>query len=555
VSLSSLGFGQSTSGRVRATSATAVAALSLLAVTSAHAAPALHCEASPLRATIAGTQTFEPAVQGRDGDCATGEAVPSVALPPLLTASALTARTVSDTAAGQGYATGAVASLQVLPSAAILDQALAPVNQAIDVLPPQPITLPNPLPVLPGLPAITGVTLDIKSAVRALLPQTFPSLLSADVLAANASVGCAAGVPALAGSSTVAGVKLLGQDIGVDSVVDALLPLLNGRSISLADLDLSKVKVFDSLGLTQITGVALTPVLAAIKPLLAALPPIPLPPSALLAFRLVPDEQTVEGGSLTQRALHASISLAGRPILDAVFGEAKVGAADGACAAPVTGQGAPTTPKAAGVAGQSVADQLLACSDRKLVLVDVLKQGGHVKLLGAANRGYVGKQVAIRLRATGKVVAHATVRKDGSFQTTAPLPARAYFASHQKANSVRYRAEIGKELSLPLKLQRRLIVSGLTSKDGQVTIAGRVVGPLTTPVSTIRLVRRVSCHKVVLVKRFKPRADGTFRVTVKAPAGQAAAIYRMATSVREQPGNPRSYPTFTLPRGVALDTR
>jgi hypothetical protein len=88
-----------------------------------------------------------------------------------------------------------------------------------------------------------------------------------------------------------------------------------------------------------------------------------------------------------------------------------------------------------------------------------------------------------------------------------------------------------------------------------VTITGRVVRPLTTPVSTIRLVRRVSCHKVVLVKRFKPRGDGTFTVTVKAPKGQSAAVYRMATNVREKRSNPRSYPTFTLPRGVALSQR
>jgi hypothetical protein len=559
VSLSSFGFGQSARGpggrrRRIVAAAAAVMSLSLLGAAGAQAAPTLHCEASPLRATIAETQTVEPVVQGRDDDCATGEALPSAALPPLLNASALTARTVADPAAGQGEATGAIAGLQVLPSSAVLDQALGPINHAIDALPLQPITLPNPLPNTPGLPTITGVTLDIRSAVRALLPATFPSLLSVDALQANASVRCAAGAPALAGSSTIAGAKLLGQDVGLDSVLTTALPLLNGQSISLTELDLTKVKVFDSLGLTPITGLALAPVLAAIQPLLAAVPPIPLPPAELLSFTLVPNEQFGDANTLTQRALHASISLLGRPILDAVLGEAKVGATAGTCAPPPTA--APTTPKPkATVAGQSVADQLLACSDRKLILVDVLAQDGHVELLGAANRRYVGKQVAIRLRATGKVVAHATVRKDGSFQTTAPLPARAYFASHAKANSVRYRAEIGKELSLPLKLQRRLIVSGLTSEKGKVTIAGRVVRPLTRPVATIRLVRRVSCHKVVLVKRFKPRADGTFKVTVKAPAGQAAAVYRMATSVREKASNPRSYPTFTLPRGVALDTR
>ena len=50
-------------------------------------------------------------------------------------------------------------------------------------------------------------------------------------------------------------------------------------------------------------------------------------------------------------------------------------------------------------------------------------------------------------------------------------------------------------------------------------------------------------------------ADGTFSVTVKAPAGETAAVYRLESKVREKRSNPRSYPTFTLPRGVALDTR
>jgi hypothetical protein len=289
--------------------------------------------------------------------------------------------------------------------------------------------------------------------------------------------------------------------------------------------------------------------------LVAALPPIDLPASVVDA-RLTPNEQIVDAGTLTQRALRAELSLAGTPLLDAVFGEARAGASPGTCltAGATPPGGRPAQPGTTADQG-GVADQLLACTDRKLVLVDVLRQGSRVKLLGAANRDFVGRRVAIRLRATGKVVAHAKVRKDGSFETTAPAPPRAFLATHRRANRVRYRAEIGKEKSLPLKLRRRLVVSSMTSKKGKVTIAGRVVGPLTTPVSTVRVVRRVSCHKVVLVKRFKPRPDGTFRVTVKAPKHQAAAVYRLVTRVREKPSNPRTYPTFTLPRGVALNTR
>lgn len=520
----------------------------------AQAAPVFHCEASPLRATIAGAQTIEPVTQGRTGACATGEAIPGLST-PLASASALTARTTFVPEAAAGSATGGVASLQLLPSPAILATARQSIVDAIDALPLQPVTIPGlPSLPIPGLPSITGLTIDVRASLLALIP-TAPALLSADVLSAQANVSCSSGVPALSGSSSIAGLKVLGQDVGADGLLNAVLPLIDSRSISLADLDLSQLEFYDPTGLVPIALTTLQPVLAQLTAALGALPPIQIPAS-LATVTVKPNEQVNDGTTLTQRALHASITLGGQPILDAVLGEAQAGATAGTCA-PTTTTTTTTKTTTSTVTGQSVSDQILACSDRKLVLVDVLKENGRVKLLGAANRDYVGKRVAIRLRATGKVVAHAKVQKDGSFATTAPMPARAYFTTNKRANSVRYRAEIGKELSLPLKLQRRLVVSSLTSsKDGKtVKITGRVVRPLTTPVATVRVVRRVSCHKVVLVKRFKPRADGTFSVTVPAPKGQAAAIYRLATSVREKPGNPRSYPTFTLPRGVALNTR
>jgi hypothetical protein len=529
--------------------------VSALGAASAQAAPSLHCEAAPLRATIAGTQSLEPVTQGRNAACADGEAVPSLST-PLLSASALTARTTFDPAAPAGTATGGVADLQVLPTPDLIAQ--LPTEQAIaalDNVPVKPLLDPilGPILSLAGVPGL--LNLDLSDAVRALVPAPGTALLSASLLEARAGVTCAAGVPSLAGSSTLTGVRLLGNDVGVDGVVSQALTVMQGGTIDPASLNPTLVKVLTPLGNTPLKAV--TDNLTAI---LALLPPITLPAS-VLDVRLTPNEQARDGNTLTQRALHASLALAGRPVLDAVLGEAKVGADDGACPQPAApapaaaAQPAKAPAKTAGVAGQSVAEQLLACSDRKLVLVDVLKEGGHVRLLGAANRRYVGRRVAIRLRRGNRVVAHATVRKDGSFTTTAPLPPRAVMASHTKANTLRYRAEIGKELSLPLKLQRRLIVTRLTSKGGKVTITGRVVRPLTTPVSTIRLVRRVSCHKVVLVKRFKPNADGTFRVTVKAPKGQAAAVYRLASYVREKASNPRKYPTFTLPRGVALNTR
>jgi len=255
-------------------------------------------------------------------------------------------------------------------------------------------------------------------------------------------------------------------------------------------------------------------------------------PSAVADVKIVPGEQLRDGDSLTQRALRISASIAGRSLLDLVLGEARVGVA-GACP------------------GAGVADEALRCSDRKLVLVDVLERKGRVKLLGAANRDYVGRQIRIRLRSSNRIVAHAKVRRDGSFQTTAPIPPeRVRFT-----NRARYRAEIKRERSLPLKLHRRMVVDGMTARDGKVTIAGRVIRPLAKPVRKITLKRRVSCRKMVVVKRFMPRRDGSFRVTVAAPKGQDAAVYRLQTRVRKHYTNPKTYPTFTLPRGVNLNKR
>jgi hypothetical protein len=160
----------------------------------------------------------------------------------------------------------------------------------------------------------------------------------------------------------------------------------------------------------------------------------------------------------------------------------------------------------------------------------------------------VGKPVTIRFAATGKDVARATVKPDGSFTTTAPMPPRAI----RGTNRARYVARSGKERSLNLKLARRMVVESVKSADGEVTITGRVVKPLAAPAAPIVLKRRVTCSKLETVKTFKPDASGRFRVTTKAPDGLAATVYRLQTRVRKTASNPKTFPTFTLPRAVDL---
>jgi hypothetical protein len=103
-----------------------------------------------------------------------------------------------------------------------------------------------------------------------------------------------------------------------------------------------------------------------------------------------------------------------------------------------------------------------------------------------------------------------------------------------------------------LKLMRRMLVTEMSSRGGIVTIAGRVVQPLTKPVETVLVKRRVTCKQWKVVKRFKPRSDGSFRVRLKAPGDGEAAVYRMTTRVKLYDWFRKTYPTFTLPRYVDL---
>jgi hypothetical protein len=198
--------------------------------------------------------------------------------------------------------------------------------------------------------------------------------------------------------------------------------------------------------------------------------------------------------------------------------------------------------------GQPVAAAQLACTKRKLALIDVLEHGGYARLYGAADRRYIGKRVSVVASWSGKVVARPKVQRDGTFTAKGKLPPRAL----RHTNRARYQARIGKENSLRLKLFRRMLVTRMTSAKGKVTIAGRVELPLARPARTITIKHRVSCTKNVVVKSLRPDSKGRFSVTLGAPPSGQAAVYRLATKVRENTRNRKLFPTFTLPRAVAL---
>jgi hypothetical protein len=196
----------------------------------------------------------------------------------------------------------------------------------------------------------------------------------------------------------------------------------------------------------------------------------------------------------------------------------------------------------------SASDLVLGCTERLVVLEDVVPVGSKVRLVGVADRQFAGRTVSIVFVPSGKVVAKPKVAPDGSFVASAPLPPKKL----RNSNLARYEARIGSQRSLKLKLVRRMRITTIGASGGKLVVTGTVTRPLAVRKAdrAVELQRRVSCTRDERVATAMPRADGSFRISVAVPAGQSAAVYRLRTKVRSSATSPRAVNTFTLPRGV-----
>jgi len=526
---------------------TALVALALPAAFAQAASP-FNCDASALRASLLGQAAIEPVIANRGNvACVNASGGLTSVLPAPLSASAVVARTIRNgpddrtdqqsVLAIGGLADVRIGALPALPITLPVDQVAA----ALPTLPPIPV--PALLQPLLG----TSVSLDIKPALTALLPAgRLPDveLVSAQAAIAYAGARCNAGKAEAFSTSSVAGIKILGQDVVAGAAVDRTLNLIDTAQIDPSVIDpiglLPADAVSTILGTPLLNNALQTVLKPAIQSALDALPTITIP-ATLANVKLTPGQKTEQNGIVTQQALRIQAQIAGQPIADVLVGEARVNVAGVDCTPPAA-------PAAPAVTSPTANELTLQCTARRLVLEDVIERDGRVRLFGVADRKLAGKRVSMRFLATGATAATATIQPDGSFRATAPLPARHLRSS----NRARYQAVVGKEKSLDLKLRRRMVITGVAVKRGKVTISGRVVRPLTRTVSTITVSRRVSCKRNEVVARVRPRRDGTFRVTVDAPEAQAAAVYRLGTFVRKTTRNPKRFPTFTLPRAVDL---
>ena len=123
--------------------------------------------------------------------------------------------------------------------------------------------------------------------------------------------------------------------------------------------------------------------------------------------------------------------------------------------------------------------------------------------------------------------------------------------SIRHTNRARYLATIGREHSLNLKLERRMIMTSAKALGHRrVRLVGQVALPLATPVRPIAIKRRVWCGHLTTVARVKPDSSGRFSVTLKGPPQGRVYTFRFQTVVRHLASGRSLMETFTLPRYV-----
>ena len=473
---------------------------------------AFNCDASAVRASVATAPAIEPLTANHGAASCTpqtaGGALPATPLP--VTGGALFARTTFTGIDALSQVAGASAGLTDLT--------------VTTLLPGLPIPAPD-LSALPGGGVLTvpGIgTVDIRPALTALLAPTGP-LLQVSGVTATASARCAGGAPALSGDSSLASLSVLGAKLSTTEPTEKSLNVIDSTSLDPSNIDISKVLA---------PTVDLSALQAALKPILDTLPTISVPAVAA-RVKVTPGEQSTGGDRLTRRALHVQISLAGTSLLDAVVGEASVGATGvdcGSIAAAALGLG----PRS-------------RCTTRRLTLIDVVAHGNRVALQGAADpRRFAGRTVKIVSRWDGRTVATPRVAKSGLFTASLALPP----AAVRHTNRARYEAFIGSERSLPLKLDRRMFVTAVRPSGKTVTLSGRITRPLARPIQEISVTRRISCGNVRVVARLEPDAQGRFKVKLRAPRADHVWTFRFRTKVFYSSRFNHLYRTYTLPQYV-----
>lgn len=162
----------------------------------------------------------------------------------------------------------------------------------------------------------------------------------------------------------------------------------------------------------------------------------------------------------------------------------------------------------------------LRCSNTSIELTGMLIRGHSVSLSGIALSRYAGRKVTITLSGIPRKLAagHAgstKVAADGTFQLKLTVP-----RGTPAAKTV-YTAKVGGHSSLPLKLNRELLIAGEHPVADGVQVLLRGTGPLAKGSHTITLLRQLSCSSSEVLMR-KTMRKGSLTVLLPPAASPSA---------------------------------
>ncbi|MTD45949.1 hypothetical protein GKE82_17055 [Conexibacter sp. W3-3-2] len=212
---------------------------------------------------------------------------------------------------------------------------------------------------------------------------------------------------------------------------------------------------------------------------------------------------------------------------------------------------APPTPPATPVApapAPTVADELLACTPRPLVVYDVRPVGrNRARVSGAARTPFVGRRVV--LRRDGRVVGRALVGADGLFSATVPAPTSAKArrrATYDARTTATAPASSG---TVPLLLLRRIPTLSVARGADTVTVAGRVSAPFRASVP-VSVITRTGCVKNRTLATGRLSSSGRFSIRVPRAALADVRVVRVVLKVPSRPGRRATNVTYSLPAPV-----
>lgn len=189
---------------------------------------------------------------------------------------------------------------------------------------------------------------------------------------------------------------------------------------------------------------------------------------------------------------------------------------------------------------------LLQCSKNRLVVTDLKQVGKKALMTGYADPAKAGKTVTIKALFSKKTVGTAVVQADGSWKAEALLPAKKLIGT----NKAMYKAELGAEKSMWLKLTRYLKLETITGGTGSVKASGRVEKRF--PGQKIDVMISTDCGKGKTAANLKVDSKGRFAGTIKVTGTAKSVTIRLRTKAKNPAKKNKGFYTYTITQPVTI---